>query len=64
LAEPVESEDLHTLKNYLSVVIVMTGLLLADLSEDDLMREDLAAIRQAGIDAMAILPRLASRVDG
>jgi hypothetical protein len=58
MTESQESEDLHTLKNHLSVIIVLAELLMTDLPESEPLRDDIAAIHQASLDAMTVVRRL------
>ena len=55
--QPLESEVIHTLKNHLSVITVLSELLLASLPEGE-TRSDIAEIRKASLDALALVPKL------
>lgn len=56
--EVVESEVVHRLKNYLSVVLGFSDLLLQDVPDDDPRHADLMALRQAAQDAMSVTAQL------
>ena len=58
MAEPPEREVIHTLKNHLSVIIVLTELVMSELPADAPAREDLAHVRKAAVDALALTPQL------
>jgi hypothetical protein len=52
-----ESEVIHALKNHLSVITVLSELLIASLPDGE-TRRDLEEIRNAGQDALALIPQL------
>lgn len=55
--EPLESEVLHALKNRLALIISLTDLAMLELPDGD-VRADLNAIRDAGHEALELLPQL------
>ena len=57
MSEPFESEVIHTLKNHLSVITVLSELLLASLPEGE-TRSDVSEIHKASLEALALVPRL------
>jgi hypothetical protein len=56
--QAVESEVVHRLKNYLSVVLGFSDLLLQDVPDRDPRHADLMALRQAAQDAMSLTVQL------
>lgn len=55
--EPLESEVLHALKNCLALIVSLSQLAMLELPNGD-VRADLAAIRDAGNEALGLLPQL------
>jgi hypothetical protein len=59
--QALEPVLLHQFKNYLSIVVGFSDLLLAELSEADPRRSDLLEVHKAAHAAMALVPELAKR---
>lgn len=57
-----EDEMVHRLKNYLTIIIGFSDLLLEDLDTSDPKRHDVAEIRTAAASALAAMPELAERL--
>jgi hypothetical protein len=57
-----EPELLHTFKNYLSIIVGFSDLLLSELPDDDPRHADIVEINNAARAAMAMTPELAERL--
>jgi hypothetical protein len=51
----------HEFKNHLSVIVGFCDVLLRDLPEGDIKRDDVVAIQRAALAAVALLPRIPRR---
>ncbi len=55
-------ELIHQFKNYLSIIIGFSGLLLEGFEPSDQHHRDLLEIQKAAYGALALLPELSKRV--
>jgi hypothetical protein len=58
VADVPPSEVIHSLKNYLAIVVSFSQLVLMDAAEDDPKRRDLEEIVKAAEAAMALMPEV------
>jgi len=59
VAETIRSaEVIHSLKNYLAIVVSFSQLVLMDAAEDDPKRRDLEEIVKAAESALALMPEV------
>ena len=57
-----EPELVHQFKNHLSIIVGYCDLLMAELSDDDAKRKDIAEVHKAAPAAMALMPELENRL--
>ena len=55
-----QSDPIHEMRNYLSIVLGFVELMLVDTTEGDRRRADLLEIKQAADRAMALMPQLSA----
>lgn len=60
--ESREPDLLHQLKNHLAVIVGFCDLLLAECTDTDPRRADIAEVHRAGREAMALMPELSRRM--
>jgi sensor histidine kinase regulating citrate/malate metabolism len=60
-SERVRDDLVHEFKNHLSVIVGFCDVLLRDLAEDDIKRQDVMEIQRAALAAVALLPRIPAR---
>ena len=61
--EPLkESDVIHRLKNHLCIIVGFCDLLLAEFPSDDPRRADLIEVHKAALEAMAVMPEVATRM--
>ncbi|OFW14810.1 MAG: hypothetical protein A3F70_11960 [Acidobacteria bacterium RIFCSPLOWO2_12_FULL_67_14] len=58
----VTHDLVHEFKNHLAVIVGFCDLLLRELPDTDPRREDVLQMQKAGRDALALLPRLTTRM--
>lgn len=57
-----EPEILHRFKNYLSIIVGFSELLLTELPDGDPRRHDIAEVYKASREALALIPELSRRI--
>ena len=59
---PKDPDVIHALKNQLCIIVGFSELLLADFPPEDRRCADILEIHKAALDAMAVIPEVARRM--